>query len=87
MSKKRASVSLKEFLRVTVAEREKFLTPQNAADELGMTLGSFRQRLSKERKSYPEIYDSVKRYHGSNGRKRATLSEAMKMLESIQGGG
>lgn len=82
---KRITVKLEDFLRVTVAERNTFDTITKAAAELGMTEGSFKQRLTKERKEYPSIFASVPKYSGKNGPKRATLEEAQAMLAKLTG--
>lgn len=82
---KRVRVSLRDFLRVTVAERERFDSHEAAANELGLTVGSFKQRLSKERKAYPDIYADVPGYRkGSTGPRRATADEAMAILAELQ---
>lgn len=84
MSKpKRITVTLEDFLRVTVAQRETFDTVEKAASELGMTIGSFKQRLTKERKAYSAIFESVPKYTGKNGPKRATLEEAQAILAKL----
>lgn len=81
---KRAVVSLEDFLRVTVVERDRFDSPAKAAAELGMTEGSFKQRMTKERKAMPDIFESVPKYHRGGGRKRATQAEAMEILASLR---
>lgn len=80
---KRITVSLEDFLRVTVAQRDTFDSVSKAAAELGMTEGSFKQRLTKERKEYPAIFESVPKYTGKNGPKRATLEEAQAILAKL----
>lgn len=85
MSKKRAVVSLEDFIRVVIAEREKFPTHEKAAQALGMTVASFKQRLSKERKRYARVFEGVGRYHGiSNGSRIASEDEAMSILNRLQ---
>ena len=56
-TKTRAVVSLKNFLRVTIAQRDQFSSVELACDELGMTAASFKQRLITERKRYPKLYE------------------------------
>ena len=56
-TKERASVTLKDFLRVTIAQRDQFSSVELACDELGMTAASFKQRLITERKRYPKLYE------------------------------
>lgn len=81
----RVTVELKDFLRVTVAERSTFDTTEKAATELGMTVGSFKQRLTRERKRYPAIFESVPKYTGKNGPKPATQDEAQAILAELTG--
>lgn len=80
---KRVTVSLKDFLRVTVAEREKFPTHEAAANELGMTVASFRQRLTRERKRYPGIFESVPSYRVGKTR-CATEEQARALLDELR---
>lgn len=77
----RASVSLAEFIKTTIVQRDTFKTAQEAADDLGMTLASFKQRLSKERKDYPSVYETFKPY--KEKRRKATESEALELLNSL----
>tara|TARA_B100000809_G_C14834659_1_gene422380 strand:- start:2 stop:259 length:258 start_codon:yes stop_codon:yes gene_type:complete len=56
-TKTRAVVGLQDFLRVTIAQRDKFDSVELACDELGMTAASFKQRLITERKRYPKLYE------------------------------
>ena len=83
-SKKRASVSLGDFLKVTVVDREQFNTADIAANELGMTIGSFKQRLMKERKAYPDIFSVVPKYKSGTRKRRPTQEEAIQLLESLK---
>lgn len=88
MSKKRAVVSLEDFIRVVIAEREKFPTHETAAQALGMTVASFKQRLSKERKRYSRVFSEAPRYQGvSAGSRIATEDEAMEILGRLQQNG
>lgn len=81
----RITVSLDDFLRVVVVEREKYPTKADAAKALGMTEGSFSQRLTKERKGYPKVFEGVPQYRGSSGPKRATEDEALAILAKLKG--
>lgn len=84
MSNSRVSVSLKDFLRVTVKERDTITTAQEAADALGYTsLESFKQALTRNRKRYPAIFDSVPKYSTSNGPNVATPEEAAALLAEL----
>ena len=82
---KRVRVGLEDFLRVAVVEREQHDTAESAASALGLTVSSFKQRLAKERKAYPEIFKAVPAYQtAKGGAKRATPSEALAILERLQ---
>ena len=50
-TKQRAHVTLKDFLRVTIAERDTVDNVTDDATEFGMTPASFKQRLLTELKS------------------------------------
>ncbi len=80
---KRISVSLRDFLRVAVVKRDEFDTPEKAANALGMTLGSFSQRMTRERKAYPSVFEGVASY-SKQGPKRATEDEALALLEGLR---
>ena len=81
---KRVRVGLEDFLRVAVVQRSQFDTMQ-AAEKLGLTESSFKQRLTKEKKAYPEIFEGVQPYRSSsNGNKRATKEQALEMLNRLQ---
>lgn len=82
MVRSRASVSLEDFLRVTVVERVKYDTVLEAASELGMTEASFKQRLQKERKNYPVVFENVPKYR--NNKRRADETEAMNIVERLK---
>ena len=80
----RVHVALKDFLRVTVKQREDFDTPEKAATELGFTsVDSFKQRLTKERKAYPTIFESVPKYTSQNGPKRLNETDAVALLAEL----
>jgi hypothetical protein len=82
---KRVRVGLEDFLRVAVVQRSQFDTMQAAAEKLGLTESSFKQRLTKEKKAYPEIFEGVQPYRSSsNGNKRASKEQAMEMLNRLQ---
>ena len=81
-TKTRAVVSLKNFLRVTIAQRDQFNSVELACTELGMTPASFKQRLMTERKRYPKLYENWQPY---NSDQRRILSEnvAAELLATI----
>jgi len=80
----RASVSLKEFLAVTVQRRDEIGTVKGAAAELGLTEASFKMRLKREREDYPTVFEGVEAYPvGAKGRTKATIQEAMELLAEL----
>ena len=58
-TKQRAHVTLKDFLRVTIADRHIFDSVISASSELVMTQASFKQRLLTEKKRYPNLYENT----------------------------
>jgi hypothetical protein len=78
--KSRAVVKFEDFIRVTVVERDKFDTAQKAANELGMKLTSFNQKLSAQRKEYPKVFESVPYY----GHTKPSEDEALAILARLQ---
>lgn len=84
----RVHVDLKDFLRITVKQRDKITTAQAAADELGYTsLESFKQALGRIRKRYPTIYADVAKYTTSNGPSVATADEAAALMAELNAEG
>ncbi len=81
----RVHVTLEDFLRVTIVERDSFDTVECASDELGMTPASFKQRLIKSRKRYPNLYQDVPAY-AADGRSIPTESEAADVLAGLLAG-
>jgi hypothetical protein len=81
-TKTRAVVTLKDFLRVTIKERNTFDNIGDAASELGMTPASFKQRLITEKKRYPELYHEWKPYL-SDQRRIPTPEEAAQLLDEL----
>jgi hypothetical protein len=81
-TKTRAVVSLKNFLRVTIAQRDQFDSVTLACDELGMTAASFKQRLMTERKRYPKLYENWQSYT-SDQRRIPSEDEAAELLATI----
>jgi len=61
-TKTRVHVTLEDFLRVTIADRETFDSIDSASAELGMTTASFKQRLITSRKRYPSLYEGTEPY-------------------------
>tara|TARA_R100000008_G_scaffold74176_1_gene52892 strand:- start:118 stop:384 length:267 start_codon:yes stop_codon:yes gene_type:complete len=82
MADTRVHVTLEDFLRVTIAERDEFDSVQDAADELGMTPASFKQRLIKSKKRYPSLYAGVDSY-SADARKVPDEAEAAQLLASL----
>ena len=81
-TKTRAVVSLKNFLRVTIAQRDQFNSVELACTELGMTPASFKQRLMTERKRYPKLYENWQPYN-SDQRRILSENEAAELLATI----
>ena len=81
-SKQRAVVTLQDFLRVTIKERNTFDSNGDAANELGMTPASFKQRLITEKKRYPELYHEWQPYL-SDQRRIPTAKEAAELLAAL----
>jgi len=81
-TKQRAHVTLKDFLRVTIADRHIFDSVISAASELGMTPASFKQRLITEKKRYPELYHEWQPYL-SDQRRIPTPEEASSILAEL----
>ena len=81
-TKTRAVVTLQDFLRVTIKERNTFDSIGDAASELGMTPASFKQRLITEKKRYPELYHEWQPYL-SDQRRIPTPDEAAALLDAL----
>ena len=81
-TKTRAVVTLKNFLRVTIAQRDQFNSVELACTELGMTPASFKQRLMTERKRYPKLYENWQSYT-SDQRRIPSENEAAELLATI----
>jgi hypothetical protein len=82
MADTRIHVTLEDFLRVTIAERDHFDSVQEASDALGMTPASFKQRLITSKKRYPGLYADVARY-ATDGRRVPDEAEAAQLLACI----
>jgi len=80
--KARAVVTLKDFLRTTIKDRNMFDSVALAATELGMTPASFKQRLITEKKRYPELYHEWQPYL-SDQRRIPTPEEAAALLDAL----
>ena len=80
----RVHVTLEDFLRVVIVEREQFPTIAQAASELGMTEGSLKQRITREKKNMPKVFDGVPRYSGSSGPHRHSEEDALALLASLR---
>ena len=78
----RAVVALKDFLRVTIAQRDQFDSVELAYTELGMTPASFKQRLITERKRYPKLYENWQPF-ASDQRRIPSEDEAAALLATF----
>ena len=81
-TKTRAVVTLQDFLRVTIKERNTFNSIGDAASELGMTPASFKQRLLTEKKRYPKLYENIESYTADN-RRIPSEEEASSILADL----
>lgn len=82
--KARNNVDDENFLRVTVTDRDKYPTCQDAADALGMKVSSFRVKVCTYRKRYPEVFADVPKY--KPGKKVLTGKEMQSLLRKLQSG-
>ena len=80
--KTRAVVTLKDFLRTTIKDRNMFDSVTSASIELGMTPASFKQRLLTEKKRYPALYADWEPYL-SDQRRIPTPEEAAELLAAL----
>ena len=83
-TKNRVHVTLEDFLRVTIKDRETLDSIESASAELGMTTASFKQRLITSRKRYPSLYENVEPYT-ADARRVPTEAEAAELLASLLG--
>ena len=83
--KKKAVVDLSEFLMVVLVDRDKLDSIQSAADALGMTPASFKQRLGVERKRYPNLFKDFIPYTNDQ-RRIPTEEEALQIFNKITEG-
>ena len=81
-TKTRAVVTLQDFLRVTIKERNTFDSIGDAASELGMTPASFKQRLITEKKRYPKLYENTESYT-ADSRRIPSEEEASSILAEL----
>ena len=82
MADTRIHVTLEDFLRVTIAQRNLFDSVELASDELRMTPASFKQRLITSKKRYPGLYADVFRY-STDARRVPDEAEAAQLLACI----
>ena len=81
----RPNVTFEQFLNVVYAQRDKYPTPDKAAAALGMTESSFRQRLTRERKNFPVIFEQVSNYPKKGGRQAITDDAALEIFKRMGG--
>ncbi len=82
--KNRVHVSMEDFLRVSIVQRSEFPTQESAANELGLTVSSFKQRYIREKKRYPSAFKGVPSYPSKGGNKLATENDVLGMLEALR---
>ena len=83
-TKNRVHVTLEDFLRVTIAQRDECDSVQSAASELGMTPASFKQRMMTAKKRYPSLYENIESYTADQ-RRIPNESEAAEILAQLLG--
>lgn len=81
----RPHVTFEQFLDVVYAKREQHPTPADAAAALRMTENSFRQRLTRERKNFPEIFAQIPNYPKGGGRQAITNDVALEIFQRMGG--
>ena len=81
-TKQRAHVTLRDFLRVTIADRHIFDSVISASSELGMAPASFKQRLLTEKKRYPKLYENTESYT-ADSRRIPSEEEASSILAEL----
>lgn len=81
----RVHVSMEDFLRVAIVQRDKFPTQMEAAIQLGLTESSFKQRYIREKKRYPQAFTGVPNYPAKTGNQLKSIHEVLGMLESLKG--
>ena len=82
--KTRVTVSRADFVRVVIVDRDKYETVEDAAAELGMTPGSLRQRITRERKEYPTSFVGVPKFTTANGPHKASQDEMDAIIASLK---
>jgi hypothetical protein len=76
---------MKDFIKVTVVERDKFDSAEKASKELGYTsVESFKQALKRNRERFPKVFEGVAKYTVVNGPRVATEDEALAMLAELK---
>lgn len=84
---KRSIPTFEEFVNITHFQRDEYPTPQAAAEALGVTLSSFKQRLKRELKKFKEVFETYgwKNYPtGTAGRTATTKETAMEAFARIK---
>lgn len=79
MKKSRPVIDIVKFIKV-VKDRENYPDPHTASAHLGMTLDSFKQKLVRERKRYPKVFESISNYEDKRSGRLMSESELLEML-------
>jgi hypothetical protein len=84
---KRSIPTFEEFVNVAHFQREQYPTPEKAAEALGITLSTFKQRVKRELKNFKEVFETYewKNYPtGKAGRTPTTKETAMEAFARIK---
>ena len=82
--KTRPVVSAERFLEIVDARRSEFPTKEAAAKALGLTINSFNQRMSRERKRNPATFESIPFYRTNSGPKVLTDAEMTALRDKVR---
>lgn len=78
MKKTRPVVDIVKFIKV-LKDRETYPNVNEAADAVGMTVNSFKQKMMRERKRYPKVFNDIDSYSDSRSR-LVSEGELLEML-------
>jgi hypothetical protein len=78
MKKTRPVINIVKFIKI-LKDRETYPDIDSAAAAVGMTVNSFKQKMMRERKRYPKVFDDIEGYSDNRSR---LLSEG-ELLEML----
>ena len=73
MKKSRPVIDIVKFIKV-LKDRENYPDVVSASNALGMTVSSLQQKIARERKRYPRVFESIENYK-DNRKSNRLLSE------------